>query len=123
MWVKLDDHFPDHPKVIAAGPLAAWLYVAGLCYAARLLTDGFIPYAMVPRLVPHRGPKNATSPEALAERLCEVGLWTMEQSPSGSYGYRIHDYAVYQRSRERVLTERTESTKRVTQWRNKGAAS
>jgi hypothetical protein len=122
MWVKLDDHFPEHPKVIAAGPLAAWLYVAGLCYANRLLTDGFIPREVVPRLVAQAGTKYET-PEYLATRLCAVGLWTEETTAAGFQGYRIHDYTTYQRSRERVLTDRTQTTKRVTQWRQKAAPS
>jgi hypothetical protein len=49
-WVRLDDQFADHPKVTTAGPLAGWLYVCGLLYAARYLTDGFIPTAHVARL-------------------------------------------------------------------------
>jgi hypothetical protein len=120
MWVKLDDQFPDHPKVIAAGPLAAWLYVAGLCYANRLLTDGFVPREVVPRLVAPYGTTPATRPGALADRLCAVGLWIAITGP-GRDGFLIHDYTTYQRSRERVLTDRTQSTKRVTQWRQKAA--
>jgi hypothetical protein len=116
MWVKLDDHFPDHPKVIAAGPLAAWLYVAGLCYANRLLTDGFVPGEVVPRLIAFSGTKYARDPEALAVRLCAAGLWT-ETTVAGIQGYQIHDYTTYQRSRERVLTDRTQTAKRVTAWR------
>jgi hypothetical protein len=123
MWVKLDDHFPDHPKVIAAGPLAAWLYVAGLCYANRLLTDGFVPAAMVPRLVLSAGTKHDARPEELAARLCEVGLWTAEHPAGGSWGYRIHDYTVYQRSKQRVITDRQQNAQRVTDWRKKAAPS
>ena len=49
-WVKIDDHFSDHPKVVQAGPEAAWLYICGLCYCAKYLTDGFIPKRQVKRL-------------------------------------------------------------------------
>jgi hypothetical protein len=48
-WVRLDEHFGEHPKVLAAGPLAGWLYVMGLGYCNRNLTDGLIPRAMVRR--------------------------------------------------------------------------
>lgn len=68
-WVKLDDQFADHPKVIQAGPLAGWLYICGLTYCSRLLTDGFIPSGQVRRLADL---KNA---DALAQRLVQVGLW------------------------------------------------
>src|SRR3990167_2964612 len=50
-WVRLDEEFPDHPKIVSAGPLAAWLYVAGLCYCNRLLTNGFIPEDQISRLI------------------------------------------------------------------------
>lgn len=90
-WVKLDDHFPDHPKVLAAGPLAAWLYVCGLAYASRYLTDGFVPAAQVPRLA------DLKQASALAERLVDAGLW--EQTDGG---YQIHDYLEYQRSAREV---------------------
>jgi hypothetical protein len=112
MWVKLDEHFPEHPKVIAAGPLAGWLYVAGLCYANRLLTDGFIPRDLVTRLLP----KNGHKPETLARKLCEVGLW-IETAAAGVPGYRIHDYTRYQPTKKRVLSDRKQSAKRVARWR------
>lgn len=95
-WVKLDDQFADHPKVIEAGPLAAWLYVCGLTYCSRLLTDGFIPGAQVRRLA------DVKAPETLAQRLVAVGLW---EACDG--GYRVHDYFEYQPTRDRVLATRT----------------
>jgi len=88
-WVKLDDKFPDHPKVVAAGPMAGWLYICGLAYANRMLTDGFIPTAQVRRLVDIRGT------QALADRLVEVGLWHQMEG-----GYQIHDYLEYQPSKD-----------------------
>ena len=49
-WFKMDDQFPTHPKVMRAGPAAAWLYIAGGCYCTRHLTDGLIPRVVVPTL-------------------------------------------------------------------------
>ena len=49
-WVRLDDQFPDHPKSLAVGPLGSWLYICGLAYANRFLTDGFIPERQTKRL-------------------------------------------------------------------------
>ena len=54
-WVKLDDHFAEHPKVVQAGPVAGFLFVAALCYANRHLTNGFIPAAQVTALLPRDG--------------------------------------------------------------------
>ena len=50
-WVKLDDQFSDHPKLLKVGPLAGWLWVSSLAYSSRYLTDGFIPEEAVPRLI------------------------------------------------------------------------
>jgi len=114
MWVKLDDHFPDHPKIVAAGPMAAFLYVAGLCYANRLLTDGFIPKNQVTRLLPENGHKNGTD---LAAKLCTVGLWLPVKGEVE--GFQVHDFLKYQPSKRKVLKERKQTAKRQQQWRGK----
>lgn len=94
-WVRLDDQFPDHPKVVAAGPAAGWLYVCGLAYCARYLTDGFIPKDQVRRLA------DVGNAQRQAEILVSVGLW--EHSDGG---YRVHDYLEYNPSKEKVLATR-----------------
>jgi hypothetical protein len=80
-WIKIDDQFPDHPKVITAGPAAGWLYVCGLCYCGRYLTDGFIPSGQVRRLA------DLKDPQKLADALVSVGLWEVAEG-----GYQVHDY-------------------------------
>lgn len=94
-WVKVDDGFPEHPKALAAGPLGLALWLCGLCYASRQLTDGFIPEGALRRL--------SDVPQAArhADRLVEVGLWERVEG-----GWRIHDYDDHQRTREQVETER-----------------
>lgn len=42
-WVRLSDDFYDHPKFDKAGALGVALFVSGLAWANRNLTDGFIP--------------------------------------------------------------------------------
>lgn len=79
-WIRLDDQFPDHPKVIEAGPLASWLYVCGIGYCNRLLTDGFIPSGQVRKLA------DVDSAGELAARLVAVGLWDEAEG-----GYRVTD--------------------------------
>ncbi len=95
-WIRLDDQFPDHPKVVEAGPLASWLYVCGIGYCNRLLTDGFIPSGQVRKLADLDGAGE------LAARLVAVGLWDEAEG-----GYRIHDYLEYQPSAEEVKADRT----------------
>lgn len=94
-WAKLDDGFADHPKVIEAGPLASWLFVCGLTYCARQLTDGFIPAGQIRKLA------DVDNAKELAQTLVSVGLW--EECDGG---YMIHDYLEYNPSRERVLATR-----------------
>ena len=106
VWVRLADDFTDHPKVVAAGPLASWLYVCGLTYANRYLTDGFVPAGQVRRMA------DVDDAMGLAERLVKVGLWEPVEG-----GYRIHDYHGYQPSAEDVKKEREETARRQAEYR------
>ena len=105
-WIRLDDQFADHPKVIAAGPLASWLFVCGLTYCARYLTDGFIPAGQVRRLA------DVEDVTPLVTRLVTVGLWECVDN-----GYRVHDYLDYQPSADQVRAERAATARRQAAWR------
>lgn len=94
-WVKLDDQFPSHPKMVLAGGDAAWLHVCALCYCGQHLTDGFLPKGMVGRL------SDRKKPDQLAARLVEVGAWIDHGDQ-----YEIHGFLEFNPSRERVLAER-----------------
>jgi len=112
-WVRLDDQFADHPKVVQAGPLAGWLHICALTYCARYLTDGFIPQAIVPRLADftgigivdvnggHAAFGHDVTVQELVDRLVDVGLWDVVDG-----GYMIHDYLDYNPSKEEVMAER-----------------
>lgn len=96
-WVRLDEHFADHPKIVRAGPLAMALHVAALCYCNRFLTDGFVPASKVRTLLDlTEGQKNGA-----LDALVNVELW--DAAPGG---YVIHDYLDYQPSKQRVKQER-----------------
>jgi hypothetical protein len=95
MFFKADTQLSDHPKILAAGYKASWLFICGLCYSSRMLTDGFIPTAQVPRLAAMPGYR------AAAARLVAVGLWEPTEG-----GYVIHDYLEYQESRSSVEQRR-----------------
>lgn len=81
----MDANFPDHPKVVNAGHEASWMYVCGVMWCARLLTDGHIPAGQVQRLT------NTRHPDKLAKRLVEVGLWELAEG-----GFCVHDYGDWQ---------------------------
>jgi hypothetical protein len=94
-WIKLVDTFPEHPKALAAGDQAGWLYVCGLCYCSRHLTDGFIPESALSRLT------GLQRPARLADQLVRHGLWARVDD-----GWRVHDYEDHQRTRDDVDHER-----------------
>lgn len=106
-WVKLDDAMPGHPKIAAAGPQAAWLYVCALCFASQYLTDGFVPSTSVRRLA------DIDDPEGAAERLVAVGLFNRADG-----GYQIHDYLQYQPSGDKVRAERDAARERMARKRS-----
>lgn len=107
-WVKLDDGFPEHPKVEAAGEKAAWLYVCGLAYCSRTLSDGFIPGSRVKFLTKQAGAQK------LADTLVRVRLWDRVED-----GYVIHDYGKHQRSRAQVEQAREQNNLRAQRHRAK----
>lgn len=89
-WIRVDDHFADHPKVMALGAerlagLGLWHVAASYC--ARYLTDGFVPAAHV----------QAHAPKRLIRKLVNVGLFDEVDG-----GYRLHDWLKYNPSRDQV---------------------
>jgi hypothetical protein len=134
-WIKVDDHFDEHPKFAKAGPLGIAMWLAGLAYCNRNLTDGFVPWGIARSLLaweflkPH--PEDASREmiwtvdvgrgmhgeqvtcEFVIELLVDAGLW--EDVPGG---YRVHDFDDYQPSKAEVLAEREKVRGRVTKCRN-----
>ncbi|MGK3107922.1 hypothetical protein [Streptomyces sp. WAC05858] len=106
-YVKVHDGLPDHPKIIEAGGEAGWLYICGLAYASRQLTDGVISKRLVSRLT------DGSKPEASASALVRVGLWhdgehDCPKCPqAGPDNYVIHDYLDHQRSASEVADLRS----------------
>lgn len=85
-WVKLDDTMPTHPKVLAAGPQAFALDVAGICYSNKHATDGVIAKYALPAVLP-----GLANPKKVAAKLVEVGRWVEVED-----GWEIHDVHEYQ---------------------------
>lgn len=94
-WAKFDDQFPHHPKILRAGPEAAWLHVCGVCWSARYLTDGRIPKSAIATL------SSVREPDRFAVTLVEVGVW----HDRGDF-YEIHDYLEYNPSKADELARR-----------------
>lgn len=89
-WMKVETGVARNPKLIQAGPAAAWLWLCGLAYCEDGLTDGFIPRGALEFL----GVKGA---RRLVARLEACGLW--DPLPGG---WHVHDYADHHRSAQQV---------------------
>jgi hypothetical protein len=94
-YIKLDDKITDHPKIAAAGPLAAWLFVSALCYSSRHLTDGAIHRNALAQV------SNVPSPLKHAAELVKVGLFVVTED-----GWQIHQYTERQTTRAEVESKR-----------------
>lgn len=113
-WVRVDDGFPDHPKLAALedDPIlwakAVALWQSGLCYASRTNSDGEIARSRVVRLVPF---KDALK---VADALVECRLW----EDHGAY-FLVHDYLRYNASREERAVATAAKTERQRGWRKR----
>ena len=112
-WVKVDDSFYDHPKFLTLPPGAVGLWITGLAWSNRNLSDGLVPFAALTRLGYDR---------ETAEHLEHVGLWEL-----GPDGWIIHDYLSFQPSAddvrhraERIATVRAEAGRKgaESRWQN-----
>lgn len=99
-WIRVDDHFAEHPKVLALGRdrlAGLGLWTVGACYAGRYLTDGFVPSDVLP-----------PGTQRLQELLVRVGLWDRARG-----GYVMHDFLEYNPTREKVLEGRAARKERA----------
>jgi hypothetical protein len=109
-WMKVDDSFHSHPKVLATDPAALGLWVIAGSWCGANLTDGFVPDYVLLRLLP--------GSETLAQKLVTTGLWRRAKG-----GYRFHDWSEYNPSAESVRTEREAAKERMRALREKQRAN
>lgn len=109
-WVRVDDAAPLHPKLLKAGPEAAWLWVCGLAHCNRSATDGVIEKVFLPALFPS-GAWNLRRLSQLADRLVEVRLWI-----DCGESYRVHQYEDQQ---ETAMKEQVEARREYDRSRKK----
>ena len=105
-WIKIDDSFPDHPKIIGLSNEAFRTHIHGLCYCGRFLTDGFIPFAALEKI----GSREAV------KQLIEAGLWVEEGSAGG---YLIYGYLDHQTSKKQVEEKRESMRERQKRYRER----
>lgn len=129
--MRVSDDFYDHPKFTDLNAISIALWIAGLAYCNRNLTDGYLTESVAARLVDYDGISYTTATignlAAIEEsdcfplalwRLIENGLWHQDnhECPDcpqpGRKRLYIHDYLTYQPSAEQVKAraeERAES--------------
>jgi len=107
-WIKIDDAFADHPKVIGLSDKAFRTHIEGLCYSGRYLTDGFIPMIVAARMV--------QEDMAIIAELSTAGLWIAK---SVINGFQIHDYLAHQTSKEQVEEKRKSLRERQKRYRER----
>lgn len=103
-WVRLDDNFPNHPKVVGLNDQAFRLYISGLCYASHYLTDGLIIEPAMRRLDGADG----------VNELVEAGLWLKVAK-----GWQIASYGEYQTPKSEVEKAKQANRERVARWKEK----
>src|SRR5262252_1528060 len=110
MWFKVDDGFTEHEKTVEAarlldGPyahariIAVWMDAA--LYAARRLTDGYVPERVVARCLVD------DDPLTVASALVAAGLWIAVPN-----GFLFHDWDVYQPDAATTKAKRDEDRDR-----------
>lgn len=131
-WAKLDDQMLNHPKIASVGALGFAMHVAGIVYCSQHLTDGFVPRGAALTLLNFEGVgiingmsgrdadclwiiEHGVTPYLSLE---EAGLWITTAG-----GWDIHDYLVYNPTREKVLADREEGRLRVADHRAKKRAA
>jgi hypothetical protein len=122
-YVKIEDNLFDNPKIlqISGGAIALWLW--GLTYCSRNLTDGKIPTAALKTI----SRTNVRYVQKAAKELLDVGLWLLAGSSQAAQSLSIplagssnllecgsilvHDYLEYQCSK--ALVEQKREQKRI----------
>jgi hypothetical protein len=93
-WVKLTDDWYDDPKIAALDDHGIALWVIGITWCARNLTDGHIPAGAVRRLV--------ADPDRAVDQLVAARVWSSTEE-----GFLVENYLQYQPSRDEVLSKRS----------------
>lgn len=118
-WAKFDDRYSEHPKIVAAGPLAELLDRRAIEYCARQETDGFVPEQQARRLCSDLVMDLGADWIELVKTLVGVGRWSETAG-----GYTVHDFTDYHPTRAQKNEERAAARERMAKNRqNKGKRS
>jgi hypothetical protein len=99
---RLDTGWHSHPKILGLGLAGMGLHAWSISYCDSALTDGFIPQGAWPAL---------PGVSAAVRALVTGGLWLPCEG-----GYRLHDYAHYNRSKDETKALRAAAQVRKERW-------
>ena len=110
-WVRIDENAMDHPKIGGLPDGAFRLWVQGLAYCQKFLTDGLVNAVAVKGL-------RSYSPQRRAA-LVTAGLW--DEADGGSV--TVHDFLDWNDSRAEVIRAREDARERRRRSRLRHASS
>jgi len=99
-WFKVSNNFMDDPKMLEIGAVGICLFLAGIGYSSRNLTDGRIPKLMAKRLI-------VEDVSEVIPQMLELGLWVEDGKD-----YIVPAYLEWQTSSEEVAAKRQGATQR-----------
>lgn len=110
-YVLLDDNYPNNPKVEPLTIQAKYLYVCGLCYCNRNLTDGALTAKAVKKIL-----LEADVRQKHVVELMDAGLWDRAAD-----GFLVHDWGDVNHPAEVVKAKRKEVSEKRREAGRKGA--
>ena len=105
MWVRLDDGFPEHPKILRLSDRAFRLHVTAMCWSARQLTDGRVPVEWI---------RERPGLRVAVHELTVVGLWEHVDAD-----YLVHDWEDWNPSAETIAQQRKNRIERQRRYRER----
>jgi len=121
-WVRVSDDFYDHERFSNVGPLGIAVWIVGLAYCNRNLTNGHIPRGAAHRLLHidglgiYTGTMSGRDAEVSdgIDELVGAGLWIED-----GRDYLVRDYLDYQPSADEMKARREKNAWRQAQFKRR----
>lgn len=111
-WVRLDDGFAGHRKVLPLSDAAFRLEVAAICWCNQHANDGYLAAADVRLLCGYLSDPGQAKAAVL--ELVAAGLWDATDT-----GHRLHDYDKYQPSAQERRASNEAAAERMRKYRER----
>lgn len=137
-WVRIDDHFDEHPKLAKVGPIGWGVWLGMIAYCNRNLTDGFVPIDVAEGIGGRWRVRRQTEDGRMAVETIGISSgmsgtdmtteWVIDLLVDAGLleavedGYRLHDYLDYQPAKATIAHERSGSKARMQKSRERALA-